>query len=323
MSDLTYREAIRTALWEEMKRDESVFQLGEDIGRYGGLNKVTEGFLEEFGCDRIRDMPISEAGIVGTALGAAIVGMRPVVEIMYFDFILIAADQIINQVAKTHYMSAGRFRVPLVIRTPQNSHISAAAQHSQSLEALFSHIPGLTVIFPSTPYDAKGLLKSAIRSDNPVIFIECRILYNMKGPVPDDEYLLPIGRADIKREGKDVTVVAIARNVIQAIEVSKILEPEGIDIEIIDPRTISPLDKQTIIESVQKTNKLVIVHDAWKNGGIGAEIAASVAEDAIDYLDAPIKRVATLDTPIPYNPQLEQYVFPDVDDIIAAVREIA
>jgi pyruvate/2-oxoglutarate/acetoin dehydrogenase E1 component len=323
MRQLTYREAIREALREEMRRDESVFQLGEDIGRYGGTCKVTVGLIDEFGPDRVRDMPLSEAGIVGTALGAALVGMRPVAEIMYLDFTLIAADQVINQIAKTHYMSAGQLTAPLVIRTPQNCGISGGAQHSQSLEALYAHIPGLIVIFPSTPYDAKGLLKSAIRSDNPVLFIEGRPLYDMKGPVPEDEYLLPIGKADLKRRGKDVTVVAIARNVVQALEAAKILEKEGIDIEVIDPRTIHPLDKDTIINSVKKTNKLVIVHDAWKTGGIGAEIGASVAQDALDYLDAPIKRVATLDTSIPYNPKLEQFVLPKIDNIIQAVKEIA
>jgi pyruvate/2-oxoglutarate/acetoin dehydrogenase E1 component len=323
MRELTYREAIREALREEMRRDESVFQLGEDIGRYGGTCKVTVGLIDEFGPDRVRDMPLSEAGIVGVALGAALIGMRPVAEIMYLDFTLIAADQIINQVAKTHYMSAGQLKAPLVIRTPQNCGISGAAQHSQSLEALYTHIPGLIVIFPSTPYDAKGLLKSAIRSDDPVLFIECRALYDRKGPVPEDEYLLPIGKADIKRQGKDVTVVAIARNIVQALEAAKILEKEGIDIEVIDPRTMNPLDKDTIINSVKKTNKLVIVHDAWKTGGIGAEIGASVAQDALDYMDAPIKRVATLDTCIPYNPKLEQYVLPKTENIVRAVKEIA
>ena len=260
---------------------------------------------------------------MGTALGTAILGMRPVAEIMYMDFSLIAADQIINQVAKTHYMSAGQFKSPLVIRTPQNCGISAAAQHSQSLEALYAHIPGLIVVFPSTPYDAKGLLKSAIRSDNPVLFIECRPLYDKRGPVPEDEYLLPIGKANIKREGKDVTVVTIGRNVIQALEAAKILEKEDIDIEVIDPTTINPLDKDEIINSVKRTSKLVIVHDAWKTGGIGAEIAALVVEEALDYLDAPIKRVTTLDTPMPYNPKLEQYVLPNIDNIMKAVKEIA
>lgn len=279
--------------------------------------------IDEFGPDRVRDMPLSEAGIVGTALGTAILGMRPVAEIMYMDFSLIAADQIIKQVAKTHYMSAGQFKSPLVIRTPQNCGISAAAQHSQSLEALYAHIPGLIVVFPSTPYDAKGLLKSAIRSDNPVLFIECRPLYDKRGPVPEDEYLLPIGKANIKREGKDVTVVTIGRNVIQALEAAKILEKEDIDIEVIDPTTINPLDKDEIINSVKRTSKLVIVHDAWKTGEIGAEIAALVVEEALDYLDAPIKRVTTLDTPMPYNPKLEQYVLPNIDNIMKAVKEIA
>jgi pyruvate dehydrogenase E1 component beta subunit len=284
---------------------------------------VTLGLIDEFGPGRVRDMPLAEAGIVGTALGAALVGMRPVAEITYMDFTLIAADQIINQVAKTHYMSAGQFKAPLVIRTTQNCGRSAAAQHSQSLEALYAHVPGLIVLFPSTPYDAKGLLTSAIRSDNPVLFIECRQLYDIRGPVPDDDYLLPIGKADIKREGKDVTVVGIARNVVQALEAAKILEKEGIDIEVVDPRTINPIDKDTIVTSLKKTNKLVIVHDAWKTGGIGAEIAASVAEDALDYLDAPIKRVAALDTSIPYNPKLEQHVLPDIDNITKAIKEIA
>lgn len=322
MRELTYREAIREALREEMRRDESVFLLGEDIGRYGGSAKVTLGLIDEFGPHRVRDMPLSEAGIVGTALGAALVGMRPVAEITYMDFTLVAADQIINQVAKTHYMSAGQFKAPLVIRTPQNCCRSSAAQHSQSLEALYIHIPGLIVFFPSTPHDVKGLLKTAVRNDNPVLFVECRTLYDTKGPVPADEYLLPIGEADIKRRGKDVTVVAIARNVLQAIEAAKILEKEGIDIEVIDPRTINPLDKETITNSLKKTNKLVIVHDAWKTGGIGAEIAASVAEDALDFLNAPIKRVATLDTSIPYNPKLEQYVLPSIDNIVEGVKEI-
>lgn len=322
MREITYREAISEALREEMRRDESVFLLGEDIGILGGLLHVTDGFLGEFGPDRIRDMPLAEAGIVGAALGAAIAGMRPVAEIMYMDFSLIAMDQIINHVAKMHYMTAGAINAPLVIRMPQNCGISAASQHSQSLEALYAHIPGLIVIFPSTPYDVKGLLKSAIRSNDPVIFIECRPVYDRKGPVPEEEYLLPIGKADIKREGKDVTVVAIARNVIQALEAAKILEKEGIDIEVVDPRTIKPLDKDTIINSVKKTGRLVIVHDAHKTGGIGAEIAAIVAEEALDYLNAPIKRLASFDTIIPYNPKLERYVFPDIDDIIKSVKEI-
>jgi len=319
---LTYREAVREALREEMRRDERVFQLGEDIGKYGGNSKVTVGLMDEFGPDRVRDTPLAEAGIVGAALGAALVGMRPVAEIMYMDFSLIAADQIMNQAAKTHYMSAGQFTAPLVIRTVQNCGNSAAAQHSQSLEAIYAHVPGLIVIFPSTPYDAKGLLKSAIRNDNPVLFVECRPLYDLKGPVPDEDYLVPIGKADVKREGKDVTVVGVARNAMLALEAAKILEKEGIDIEVIDPRTISPLDRKTIIESVKKTSRLVIAHDAWKAGGIGAEIAASVAEAAMDYLDAPIRRVASRDIPAPSTPTLDQHALPNVGKIIEAVKEI-
>lgn len=323
MRDLTYIEAIREALREEMRRDQSVFLLGEDIGRYGGTCKVTLGLIDEFGPDRVRDMPLAEAGIVGVALGAAMLGMRPVAEMMYMDFSLIAADQIINQVAKTHHMTGGQLMAPLVIRAQQSGGISAGPQHSQKFEALFAHIPGLMVVYPSNAYDAKGLLTSAIRDNNPVIFIEERALYGVKGPVPEDEYLVPIGEADIKREGKDVTVVSIARSVIQALEAAKILEKEGVDIEVIDPRTIKPLDKGMIINSVKKTGKLVIVHDACKTGGIGAEIASLVAEEALDYLDAPIKRVAGLDTIIPYNPELEHYVVPDVGDILEAVTEIA
>lgn len=320
MRELTFREAIREALREEMRKDESVFLLGEDIGRYGGINKVTLGLLDEFGPDRVRDMPIAEAGIVGLALGAAIVGMRPIAEIMYIDFSLIAADQIINQVAKIHWMTDGQLKAPLVIRTLQGAGDTGGLQHSQSLEALYAHIPGLIVILPSTPYDAKGLLKSAIRDDNPVIFVECRRLYETKGHVPEDEYFLPIGRAHVKRQGKDVTLVAISRSVIQALEAAKSLEGE-VDVEVIDPMTIKPLDKDTIINSVKKTGRLVIVHDAYKTG-LGAEVAALIAEEALDYLDAPIKRVAGLDTPIPFSPKLVEYVLPNVDDILKAVREV-
>jgi acetoin:2,6-dichlorophenolindophenol oxidoreductase subunit beta len=322
MHEVTYKEAIREALREEMKRDESVFLIGEDIGKFGGPYQLTAGFLDEFGPERVKDTCISETAIVGTALGAAMLGMRPVAEIMFIDFMMIAMDQIINQVAKIHYTTSGQMKAPLVLRTLQTSLKSGGPQHSQSLEALFAHIPGLRVVFPSTPYDAKGLCKSAIRSDDPVVYIDCRALYEMKGPIPDDEYLVPIGKADIKRKGKDVTVVAVARNVVQALEASKSLEKEGIDVEVVDLRTISPLDKDTIIGSVKKTSKLVIVHDACKTGGIGAEIAALAAEEALDYLDAPIKRVACPDTPIPLSPKLERHLLPDVDDIVKAVKDV-
>lgn len=322
MREITYREAVREALREEMRRDPSVFLLGEDIAEFGGSYKVTQGLLEEFGHERVRNTPISEAAIVGAALGAALVGMRPVAEIMYVDFMGIAMDQIVNQMAKIRYMFGGKARAPVVIRTQQGTGRSSAAQHAQSLEAWFVHVPGLKVVQPSTPYDAKGLLKASIRDDNPVIFLEHKLLYAEKGPVPEEEYVIPLGKADVKRPGKDVTVVATSRMVLKALNAAKDLEQEGIDIEVVDPRTLSPLDEDTILESVKKTGKLVVVHEAVRRCGVGAEIAATVAEKAFDYLDAPIKRVTALDTPMPFNPKLEAFVVPDEDKIKRAVREL-
>ena len=322
MRELTYREAVREALREEMKRDGAVFQLGEDIAKFGGAYKVTLGLSDEFGTERMLNTPLAEAGIAGAAIGAAIAGLRPVAEIMYIDFSTLSSDLIINFAAKYRFMTGGKIKLPLVIRTQGGGGVSAGPQHSQSLEAWYAHIPGLIVVMPSTPYDAKGLLKSSIRDDNPVIFIEHKGLYAFKGPVPEEEYLIPLGKAEIKREGKDLTVVAISRSVLQALDAADLLEKEEIELEVIDPMTIKPMDEETILRSVEKTGRLMIVHEACKTAGIGAEIAAFVAEKAIDFLDAPIRRVAALDTPIPFGLRLESFVLPQVEDIVACARQM-
>jgi len=323
MRKITYREALREALREEMCRDSTVFLLGEDIGKYwGGAFKVTDGLAEEFGEERVKDTPISESTIIGTGVGAAITGMRPVAEIMFGDLTALAMDQIANQAAKIHYMFGGQAKCPLVIRTPFGAGVNIASHHSQSLEAWFMHVPGLYVAVPSTPYDAKGLLKSAIRGNNPVMFCEHKLLYPIEGEVPDGEYTVPFGVADIKREGEDVTVVATLYMVHKALEAAKTLEREGVSVEVVDPRTLTPLDKKAIIRSVRKTGRLVVASEDCKTAGVTAEIAAIVAEEAIDYLDAPIKRVAEPDTPIPFSPPLEQYVIPNEKTIIKAIREI-
>jgi len=323
MREISYRDALREALREEMQRDHTVFLLGEDIGRYwGGAFKVTKGLAEEFGDERVRDTPISESAIIGAAVGAAITGMRPVAEIMFGDLTTLAMDQIVNQAAKIRYMFGGQAKVPLVIRTPFGGGVNIAAHHSQCLEALFMHIPGLQVAVPSTPYDAKGLLKTAIRNDNPVIFCEHKLLYPITGPVPEEEYTLPFGEADIKREGSDVTIIATLYMVHKALNAAEKLEEEGIIAEVVDPRTLVPLDKETIINSVKKTGRVVIVTEDCKTAGVSAEIAAIIAEEALDYLDAPIKRVANPDVPIPFSPPLESYVIPDEKRIIEAVKEV-
>jgi len=320
---ITYREALREALREEMQRDSTVFLLGEDIGRYwGGAFKVTEGLAEEFGDERVRDTPISESAIIGTAVGAAITGMRPVAEIMFGDLTALAMDQIANQAAKIRYMFGGQAKCPLVIRTPFGAGVNIASHHSQSLEAWFMHVPGLFVAVPSTPYDAKGLLKTAIRGNNPVFFCEHKLLYPIEDEVPEEEYTIPFGAADVKREGADVTIFATLYMVHKALNVAKQLEKEGVDAEVVDPRTLTPLDKQAIIRSVKKTGRLVIVSEDCKTAGVSAEIAAMVAEEAVDYLDAPIKRVAEPDTPIPFSPPLEQYVIPDEKAIMKAVKKV-
>jgi len=323
MPKITYREALKEALREEMQRDSTVFLLGEDIGRYwGGAFKVTDGLAEEFGDERVRDTPISENAIIGTAVGAAVTGKRPVAEIMFGDLTALAMDQIANQAAKIAYMFGGQAKCPLVIRTPFGAGVNIASHHSQSLEAWFMHVPGLYVAVPSTPYDAKGLLKTAIRGNNPVFFCEHKLLYPIEGEVPKEEYTIPFGLADIKREGTDATIVATLYMVHKALNAAKELEEKGISAEVVDPRTLTPLDKKTILKSVKKTGRLVIVSEDCKTAGVSAEIAAIVAEEAIDYLDAPIKRVAEPDTPIPFSPTLEQYVIPDEKAIVKAVKEI-
>jgi pyruvate dehydrogenase E1 component beta subunit len=300
-----------------------VFLLGEDIGKYWeGAFKVTKNLAKEFGDERVRDTPISESAIIGVAAGAAITGMRPVAEIMFGDLTALAMDQIANQAAKLRYMFGGQTKVPLVIRTPFGAGVNIASHHSQSLEAWFMHTSGLKVAMPSTPYDAKGLLKTAIRDDNPVMFFEHKLLYPVKGLVPVEEYTVPFGVADVKREGKDVTIVATLYMVHKALEAAKELSEQGINAEVIDMRTIVPLDKKAIINSVKKTGRLVIVSEDCKTAGVSAEIAALVAEEALDYLDAPIKRVAEPDTPIPFSPPLEQFVIPNEKSIIKAVKEI-
>jgi pyruvate/2-oxoglutarate/acetoin dehydrogenase E1 component len=300
-----------------------VFLIGEDIGRFwGGAFKVTEGLAEEFGDERVRDAPISESAIVGAGVGAAITGMRPVAEIMFGDLTALAMDQIANQAAKMRYMFGGQASCSLVIRTPFGAGVNIASHHSQSLEAWFMHVPGLQVAVPSTPCDAKGLLKTAIRGGNPVFFCEHKLLYPIKGDVPEKEYLIPFGSAERKREGSDVTVFATLYMVHKALNAAATLEKEGVEVEVIDPRTLTPLDKRTIVDSVKKTGRIVIVCEDCKTGGVGAEIACVVAEEALDYLDAPIKRVTGKDTPIPFSPPLEQYVIPDERTIIKAVKEV-
>jgi pyruvate/2-oxoglutarate/acetoin dehydrogenase E1 component len=320
--EITYAQALNEALREEMERDPHVFVLGEDVGRHGGVFTVTKGLIDQFGSERVRNTPISECAIVGAALGAAVVGCRPVAEIMYVDFMTIAMEMIVNQAAKIRYMFGGKAKVPMVVRTQGGGGRGNAAQHSQSLEAWFAHVPGLKVVMPATPYDAKGLLKSAIRDDNPVIFLENKNLYFRKGPVPEGEYTIPLGVADIKRPGRDVTLIATSRMVGEALAAAEVLAESGIDVEVIDPRTVAPLDMGTIVGSVKKTNRAVIVHEACRTCGIGAEIGMRIMEEAFDYLDAPVKRVAAVDVPVPYNRILEDAALPNVEDIISGVREV-
>jgi len=318
----TMAEALNEALHAEMARDERVFVMGEDVSLIGGIFGVTRGLRDKFGEDRVRDTPISEATFVGAGVGSAIAGLRPVVEIQIFDFVAMTMDQVVNQAAKFRYMLGGGPTVPLVIRGPQGGGIRLAAQHSQSLEAWFAHVPGLVVVAPSTPYDAKGLLASAIRDDNPVIFLEHKALYAVKGPVPAESYAIPLGRADIKRVGSDVTVVATQAMVARALAAAADLEKDNVSVEVIDPRTIVPLDEATILASVRKTHRLVVVHEAVKRSGFGAELAAIVAEKAIDDLDAPIVRVGARAVPMPYNDALERAAIPTQADIAEAIRSL-
>ena len=325
MSVMTYREALNVALREEMRRDPRVFVMGEEVGLYDGAYKVTQGLLKEFGEKRIIDTPICESGFTGVGVGAAMLGLRPVIEMMTFNFSILALDQIVNSAAKMCYMSGGQYNIPLVVRGPGGPAAQLAAQHSQSMETYFYHVPGLKVVRPSTPADAKGLLKSAIRDDNPVIFIEAETLYAVKGEVPDDpDFLIPLGQAVIRREGTDVTVVAYMGMLYRGLEVAEELAKEGISVEIVDPRTLVQLDKDTIRASVQKTGRLVIADEAGPTAGFSAEVAAVVTEDAATFarLKAPVMRVCALQVPIPYSPVLENHVFPDRNRIIAGIREV-
>jgi pyruvate dehydrogenase E1 component beta subunit len=322
--EITYADALNEALREEMRRDSAVFVMGEDVAVWGGggIFGVTKGLVEEFGTERVRDTPISEEAIAAVAVGAAATGSRPVAEIMYVDFIGLAMEPIVNQAAKLRYMFGGKAKVPLVLRAQEGAGRGNAAQHSQSLEAWFCHIPGLKVVTPSTPADAKGLLKSAIRDDNPVIFLEHKVLYFSKGPVPDGDVTVPLGVADVKREGKHVTVVGIHTMVGKALKAAEQLAEEGIELEVIDPRTLVPLDEQTIIDSVKKTGRLIVSHEAYTRGGYGGEIIIRVIESAFDYLDAPPLRVCAKDVPVPYSAPLETAALPQVEDLVAAARAL-
>ncbi len=323
MSIKTYREAIHDALEEEMDRDADVILMGEDIGVYGGGFGATAGLLKKYGKSRVLDTPISETAFVGTAIGAAVTGMRPVVELMFSDFMSVCWDQIMNEAAKMHFMYAGSLKVPLVIRTAAGGGTGAAAQHSQSLEAMYCHVPGLKVVIPSTPYDAKGLMKSAIRDDNPVIVLEQKLLYNTKGPVPDGEYTIPLGKADVKRDGTDVTLITYGRMVQMCLNAAEWLALDGISAEVLDLRTLSPLDTDAINASVVKTGRAVVVHESVQFGGFGGEIVSSIMEgEAFRFLKSPVKRVGGRFCPIPCSPELEKNVFPTPERIEAAVREI-
>ncbi len=323
MREITYRDALKEALKEELERDERVFIMGEDVADpFGGSYKVTLGLSSIFGTDRVVQTPISELGFTGAAVGAAITGMRPVIEFMYIDFTPMAMDAIVNQAAKIRYMSGGQVNVPLVIRTQGGLGRSSAAQHAQSLEAWFHHVPGLLVAMPSTPYDAKGLLKTAIRMEDPVMFIEQKLLYNMTGPVPEEEYTLPFGVADVKREGTDCTVVATSMAVVKALRAADLLQKEGISIEVIDPRTLFPLDIDTIIQSVKKTSRLVVSHEAPERGGFAAEVVAQIADKAFGYIDAPIQRVCAPSVPAPFARHMEDFITVDEHKIADSVRKL-
>lgn len=322
MAEIMYREALKRALYEEMKRDPMTFIMGEGIAERGGSYKVTEGLYQEFGAGRVIDTPIAEASFTGMAVGAALVGTRPIVEILFVDFTMLVLDQIVNQAAKYNFMSGGQGSVPMVLRTQGGAGNGLAAQHSQSLEALFYHIPGLKVVMPSTPYDACGLLKTAIRDDDPVIFIEHKLLYMTKGDVPDKEYNLPLGKADIKKPGDDLTLVTYSYTTHRCIEAAEALEKEGISVEVVDLRTLTPLDKETVLESACKTGRVIVVHEACRRGGIGGDIAAMIMEEAYDDLDGPVMRIAGKNTAIPYNLGIEKVCVPTVEEIVEGVLEM-
>jgi pyruvate dehydrogenase E1 component beta subunit len=320
--EISFLEALNEALRQEMERDPTVIVMGEDVGVYGGVFGVTKGLLEKFGFERVIDTPISEAGFIGAAIGAAATGLRPVVELMFVDFFGVAMDQIYNQAAKMRYMFGGKIKVPITIRTTIGGGLSAAAQHSQVLYSIFAHVPGLKVVVPSTPYDAKGLLISSIRDDNPVMFFEHKLLYPVKGPVPEEPYTIPLGKADVKREGSDVTVIGLALTVHQALEAANILAKEGISVEVVDPRTIVPFDKEAILKSVRKTGRVVIVDEDYDRCGFASWVAAIIADEAFEYLDAPIKRITTPNVPIPFSPPLEKYILPSTEKIVRVVKAL-
>jgi pyruvate dehydrogenase E1 component beta subunit len=322
MAEMMYRDALRRALDEEMRRDPLVFLMGETIAERGGSYKVTEGLLAAYGPRRVIDTPIAEASFTGMGVGAALVGCRPVVEILFVDFAMLAMDQIVNQAAKLAFISGGQARVPLVVRTQGGAGNGLAAQHSQSLEALFYHVPGLKVVMPATPRDACGLLKSAIRDDHPVVFIEHKQLYMTRGPVPDEEYVIPLGEAEVKREGSDATLVSWSFMTLKCLEAAAVLADEGVSVEVVDLRTLAPLDKQTLLRSARKTGRVAVVHEAVKRGGVGGDIAAMLMEEAYDELDGPVLRIAGRNTPIPYNLNIERACVPSVEDIVAGVLEM-
>jgi pyruvate dehydrogenase E1 component beta subunit len=322
MPVITMREALNQAMREEMRRDPSVFLLGEEVGQYQGAYKVTQGLVQEFGEWRVRDTPIAEEAIAGVAVGAAFVGMRPIAEMMTFNFSLLALDQIVNHAAKYRYMSGGQIRCPLVLRGPSGAAAQVAAQHSQAFESWYAHVPGLVVATPSTPRDAKGLLKSAIRDDNPVIFLENEVLYNLKGEVPEEEFTIPLGLGEVKREGKDATIVAWSRSVQTSLQAAEILAREGIEVAVVDPRTLRPLDDEAVFDSVRRTNRCVVVEEGWRYAGFGAEIADRVQRECFDDLDAPVLRVTAADVPMPYSRMLEKAYLPQPEKVVDAVRRV-
>ncbi len=322
MAEILYRDALRQALFEEMEKDPTVFIMGENIGKHGGSYKVTEGLLAEFGPGRVMDTPLSEPAFTGAGVGAALAGTRPIVELLFVDFTTLIMDQLINQAAKYEFMSGGQGKVPLVVRTQGGAGNGLAGQHSQSLEALFYHIPGLKLVMPSAPYDAKGLLKAAIRDDDPVIFLEHKLLYMTKGEVPEEDYIVPLGQADVKRSGEDITLLTYSYMTLKCLEAAEALQKEGISVEVVDLRTLTPLDKETILHSVEKTGRAIVVHEAVKRGGVGGDIAAMIMEEAYDDLDGPVMRIGGKNTTIPYNLALEKVCVPSVEEIIEGVLEL-
>jgi len=322
MARITMREAISQALWEEMERDQKVFILGEEVGVWGGTYAVTKGFYDHFGADRVRDTPISEAAIVGAGIGAALTGLRPVAELMTINFAFSAFEHIVNEAAKLHYMFGGQFKIPLVIRAVGGGGRQLGATHSQTPDAIFAHFPGLKVVSPGTPEDAKGMLKSAIRSDDPILFIENATLYQVRSEVPEDDYTIPIGKSKVQREGSDVTIVTYSKMLEVSTKAADQLADEGIQVEIVDLRSLRPLDMEPALASFRKTNRAVIVEEGWRSYGVGSEVASRLYEQAFDYVDAPIKRIAQKEVPLPYNRNLEQMALPQVDDVIKAVKEV-